>query len=632
MSGNTPNLNLNTLGRGLKFPHDRPRSGQDLMLRDVDGALEGGMTLLCCAPTGTGKTLAALYPAAARALTEDRRVYFVTAKNSQQILALETLQEILPKDSDPGAIQIAAREKLCPFDGQRCSEERCSLAQDVPERLERSGLADELREHTVLSAALLRAASLERRMCPFEVTLSMAEHARVLIGDFNHVFHPRAYLRRLLDAPHDRDFLIVDEAHNLPARAIEYYSPRLNHKLLADASAACLAQSESGPLAAGILLRELENRLSEAYRILCEERESEGPHVDAASDPWFQELEERATEALSAYSAYRIGGGRSVFYGATSRAGAGRSAIRELDPILETLGAARDFATHSKRDPERFAILRTQDATTLRCLDPAPELSKSSNAFAAAVFMSATLTPLDYYQRALGISGPRGLSLDLPSPFPRENRLIGVVASVDTSFKHRSDYAAPIAQQIAEVMALRSGNYLAFFSSYAYRDEVVAKMPRGAAKVLLQLPGMPAETTLGLLKAATSDTRLLCAVQGGVFSEGVDYPGDMAIGVFVVGPGLPPPTPEQELVRGYHERELGQGFEFAYVYPGLGRAIQAGGRAIRTETDRAFTLLLGRRFAEKRYRDRLPQYWREELQILQDPVPAVRAFWERSHS
>ena len=147
MRRDDPELNLKALARGLTFPHVKPRAGQDLMLRDVEGALTGGMTLLCSAPTGIGKTLAALFPAVALALTEDRRVYFVTAKNSQQVLALETLQDILPSDNGPGAIQIAARDKLCPFDGQRCSEDRCSLQQDVPERLERSGLASELGEH-----------------------------------------------------------------------------------------------------------------------------------------------------------------------------------------------------------------------------------------------------------------------------------------------------------------------------------------------------------------------------------------------------------------------------------------------------------------------------------------------------
>lgn len=630
MSVDAPELDLETLGRGLRFPYKSARRGQDLMLRDLDGALENGLTLLCSAPTGIGKTLAALYPALARAVTEDRRVYFVTAKNSQQILALETLQEILPDEPDHGAVQIAAREKLCPFDGKRCSEERCSLADAVPERLDRSGLLDELRRHRVLSASMLRAAALDRRMCPFEVTLCVAEHARALVGDFNHVFHPRAYLRRLLDAPHDRDFLIVDEAHNLPARAIEYYSPSLSHPLLEEAARACLARTESGPLAAGLLLQELGQRFERAYQTLSEERESPGPHVDAADDPWFHELEERASEALAAYTAYRVAGGQAILPASVARRRA--HGIRELDPILETLGGAKDFALHSMRDSERFAILRAKDATRLRCLDPAPELSASSDAFAAAVFMSATLTPLDYYQRALGLGGPRGLLLDLPSPFPRANRFLGAVTSVDTRFKNRSEYAATIARQIAEVIALRPGNYLAFFSSYAYRDEVVAKLPRGAARVLLQLPGIPAETTLGLLKAGSSDTRLLCAVQGGVFSEGVDYPGEMAIGVFVVGPGLPAPSPEQELVRAYHERELGQGFEFAYLHPGLGRAVQAGGRAIRTETDQAFTLLMDRRFAEKRYLERLPRYWREELEIVQDPAPAVRAFWARCQS
>ena len=265
----------------------------------------------------------------------------------------------------------------------------------------------------------------------------------------------------------------------------------------------------------------------------------------------------------------------------------------------------------------------------LVCLDPAPLLRERSQGFHAVVHMSATLTPLEFQRRRLGADGPNTVELDLPSPFPSENRLLVAVDSVDTRYARRSDEAPAIARMIADTIALRPGSYLAFFPSYAFRDEVMAVLPRGAARVLLQLPGLPAEATLPLLRDNPGETRLLCAVQGGVFAEGVDYPGDMAIGVFVVGPGLPAVSPEQELVRGYYEAELRAGFEYAYVHPGIGRAVQAGGRAIRRRDDRAFTLLIGHRFSEPLYRGKLPAWWQEELVTTADPVPLVRAFWEQ---
>jgi DNA excision repair protein ERCC-2 len=244
--------------------------------------------------------------------------------------------------------------------------------------------------------------------------------------------------------------------------------------------------------------------------------------------------------------------------------------------------------------------------------------------------MSATLAPLDFHARTLGVDAPSTVRLDLPSPFPRENRLIVAVDSVDTRFRVRSEHAAAIAELIARSVRTRRGNWLAFFSSFAFRDEVVAKLPPGEMRVLLQMPGMPVEPILARLRANQRETLLICGVHGGVLAEGVDYPGEMAIGVFVVGPGLPKVDRERELVRGFFEEELGAGFEYAYLLPGLARAVQAAGRVLRGPDDVAAIVLVDRRFGEPLYRDRLPAWWREELVQTSDPVPALEAFWQRT--
>jgi DNA excision repair protein ERCC-2 len=247
--------------------------------------------------------------------------------------------------------------------------------------------------------------------------------------------------------------------------------------------------------------------------------------------------------------------------------------------------------------------------------------------------MSATLAPLEFFARALGADGPRCVTLELPSPFPRQNRRFVAATAVETTYKRRSAFAEPIARILSDTVRLRKGNYLAFFSSFAYRDEVVSKLDATGFKVLLQLPGMPAEPLLSRLRANRDGTLLLCGVQGGVLSEGVDYPAEMAIGVFVIGPGLPVPSFEQELVRAHYDRTLGAGFEHAYLLPGLSRAVQAGGRAIRSASDEAFVMLIGKRFAERLYLRGLPAFWREELVASGDPVAEIRAFWRaRDHA
>lgn len=621
------------LAERLRFPFHEPRKGQDLMLRDAESALESGLVLLCSAPTGIGKTAAALFPALRCALRDGRRVFFVTAKNSQQELALGTLRELIEPDSGVCAVQITAKERICPLDGRRCSDQRCRYLESFPERLERSALLPTLASRGVVESAVIEQRARERRLCPFEVSLALAERAHVVVSDLNYVFDPDVYLRRFFDRPFDRDLLLVDEAHNLPDRAIDYFSPELELARLEEVALACSREEAPVLRAAGEVLEELVDALARTIARLAEERPDAAPWVEPPTGEWREKLGGRCEELISGYTAWLSAGGErpSVFLQAPMPAGASAPAAGKSgrDPLLAALYAARDFCRYATADPERHAVLWTPQAAKLRCLDAAPYLRARVNGFHAAIFMSATLTPLDFYARTLGVEGPRAISLELASPFPRQNRLLAAVTTVDTTYRQRSRDAPKIARLISEVASLRPGNYLAFFSSFAYRDEVLACLPSDGPRVLLQIPGLPVEATLGLLRDNPGETRILFAVHGGVFSEGVDYPGELAIGVFVVGPGLPRVGPEQELLRGYFDAELGAGFEYAYLYPGLNRVVQAGGRAIRSHLDRAFTLLLCRRFAEPAYRSKLPAYWREELIETRDPVDLVREFWHQ---
>jgi DNA excision repair protein ERCC-2 len=131
------------------------------------------------------------------------------------------------------------------------------------------------------------------------------------------------------------------------------------------------------------------------------------------------------------------------------------------------------------------------------------------------------------------------------------------------------------------------------------------------------------------------DPTLLFAVQGGIFSEGVDYPGEMVIGAFVIGPPLPNFDIERETMRKYYDGSYGEGFEYAYSYPAMAKAVQAAGRVIRSETDRGVIILMDRRFMDPSYVKSMPKDWFEasprELvsgSILSD----VSAFWESGQS
>lgn len=605
----------------LEFPFDEVRPLQREMLQAIEDAADEGLLLLCAAPTGVGKTAAALFPLLRRALREERRLVFATSRVSQQELALDTIERMLPAQGASFALQISARDRICPRDALGCESLGCPNLPRFSERLARSDLLDELASLGVVRRDEIARRSLARRLCPYEVALELSRRATAIVCDVHYVFHPNQYLRHWFDVAHDRHLLIVDEAHTLPDRIREAHSSGIDLARLAALAERCDRSESAAAARASLLLRRAHEHCTRRIASLAAEHDSPPPWLEPPDLPFWQDLGPRAEAAILAcrLEAARTGASWSSEEGERRNAG--------HDPLLSALGTLHDFGRSADQAQKTFAALWDTERVRLLCLDPAPFAGERIRGFHSAVCMSATLSPFAFHARELGLDPRRTVELDLGSPFPRENRLFLAVPTVDTRYRHRSAEAGRIAELIARCTSVRRGNYLAFFPSFAFRDQVVASLPRTAMRVLLQLPGMPTEPFLRQLRANQTETILLCAVHGGVFAEGVDYPGDMAIGVFVVGPGLPQVSVERELARSRYEREGADGFAFAYLYPGLRRVVQAGGRAIRGPGDRAVIVLLGRRFAEPLYRDALPAWWREELVTVDDPVPALERFW-----
>lgn len=609
----------------LAFPFAEIRRGQDAMLRDIEGAATSGLILLCSAPTGIGKTAAAIHPMLKIALAEDRTLFFITARISQQELALETLRRELRPGEGGFAVQIGAKHRVCPEEGLGCVERRCPLMQRFGERFAASGLLEELSQLGVVDSAELTRRALAADLCPFEVSLELSLVATVVVADFNYVFDPNVYLRRFFDEGHGDHLLIVDEAHELPDRAREAYSAELDQAQLEGLARDCDAQALPAYREAALLLREVRDHCEHMARTLSEERPGTGPWVEEPDRRFWEEIEVRAERTILRYALCVAQEQRRPAEFAPRR-NAGTGPLR--DPLRAALHGIRDFCRAGAHDPEVFAALWSPEGAKLVCLDPASLFGPRMRGFYAVVCMSATLRPLDFYTGLLGVETPRTLQLDLGSPFPRENRLVLCVPEVDTTYRKRREDAARIGRIILRCVRARPGNYLAFFGSFAYRDEVLAQMEPGPYRVLLQTPAMATQNFLEQLRGNRSETLLLCGVMGGVFAEGVDYPGETAIGVFIVGPGLPAVHAERELIRDYYERQRGRGFEYAYVYPGLNRVIQAGGRVLRTPTDRAAIVLLGRRFSDPLYSDPLPSWWHEALEQTEDPGGRLEAFWK----
>ena len=243
--------------------------------------------------------------------------------------------------------------------------------------------------------------------------------------------------------------------------------------------------------------------------------------------------------------------------------------------------------------------------------------------------MSATLEPVEFYEKMLGFDAERTDRLALPSPFPVKNRKVLVYHKVSTAFRHRGANYDKIAEVIATTVGVRAGNYMALFPSYEFLRSTARylEMP-----VIAQEPGMTEAQREVVLEALKSNVppKLVLAVQGGVFAEGVDYPGETLSGVIVVSPALPTVSFERELMRRYYQEKYGKGFEFAYLYPGMNRVIQSVGRLIRSETDIGVAVLVCQRFAQNQYSTLFPSDWSQDENsslICRDLRAELGSFW-----
>jgi DNA excision repair protein ERCC-2 len=249
--------------------------------------------------------------------------------------------------------------------------------------------------------------------------------------------------------------------------------------------------------------------------------------------------------------------------------------------------------------------------------------------------MSATLTPFPFYQDVLGFPEERTFAVEFPSPFPPENRCILTIPEVATTYRERQRDAPKVARIIENIVAQRVGNYFAFFPSFDYLRLVRAHLTIPAHRMLEQAETMSETDRAWLLQRLRHDDKeplLICAVQGGIFAEGVDYPGEMLTGVIIVGPGLPRFDTEQELIRAYYDERYDSGFAYAYLYPGMNRVIQSAGRVIRSDTDVGIIALLGKRFTYSNYTALFPSHWYQhsprEL-ITRHYQQTLKRFWAR---
>ncbi len=619
-------------GEALRFPYPEMRPGQGEIADAVEQALASRSHLLVEAPTGIGKTAAALWPAVRFALVENKRLFVLTAKNLQQEMTTRVLR-LLASGSTLQALRLRAKARMCANGEVICHEEYCNFARDYYGKLASSGVVPRLlAEEAILEPDLVFSAAAQAEVCPFEVSLDLAGRSQVVVGDYNYAFDPYVALAEFGPEGDLADtILVLDEIHNLVERGRGYLSPELSaQSALRAARQAADGGAEihhriaavAGELAA-LVESEVEGALLElppgngaAETLLPEERlwrlrsEFDATFVDyleyqretksfRADDPfvglYFELLRFLAGLLFEGCAPSRIGGG------AFSR-------------LAE------------RRDEDR--LLR------ILCKDPSAHLARVIGRTHATIGLSATLSPSEFYRDLLGFEPARTATLTVANPFPPERRRLVIDATVATAWRERSSHLPRLAERLTGYADVVPGNVLVLFPSFRYLTDVAALLAPTKKRVLIQQRSdseREREALLAALRGAVLGDVLLLAVAGGVFAEGVDYPGDVLRAVAIVGPCLPVPTLDTRLLQAYYEERFERGFEYAFVVPGMTRVVQAAGRLIRSADDSGVIALFDRRFLERPYRDHLPADWfdgkDDPAELAGDPAAVARDFF-----
>lgn len=633
----------------LSFPFPSFRAGQKRMAERVFETIREGETLFLQAPTGIGKTIGVLYPAAkSLAYGHSDKIFYLTAKSVARSVAEQAVGQLEAAGAKIKSVTITAKAKICFLRSEYplqppCDPAICRYARGHFDRID-DAIADVFSESIIDRDTIERYAE-KHMVCPFEFSLDIANWADVVIGDYNYAFDPRVKLQRFFQQK-SRYCLLIDEAHNLVDRGRDMFSATIDKQKVLNVRrlirkgppGGSAALARAGAVPSEGRYRKIEERLSELNSVLLSlrKRVSEDRLASTINDTerdraqWVGEIE--APKELAPPATEYL---REV----ESFARNGTPIPQEvLDLYFEIYSFLRVLDWYGESYLTLHRINPSGIASKLACIDPSSLIDQTLGKSRSAVFFSATLEPMPYFASLLA-GAQQGNQVALDSPFPRDNLLLVIDPTISTRFRRRADSYDQIASRVESLVASRRGNYLVFFPSYSYADQVrprfeflLRESGTDDVDVISQMRGLSeGDRDAFLKKFSSTPSRSLVGfvVMGGIFAEGIDLVGERLSGAVVVGPGLPQIGPERDVIRHFFDDRGDRGFDYAYTYPGFNRVQQAAGRVIRTEEDRGVVLLIDDRFAYSNYQDLFPAEWHPPILLNEsvDFATLLAEFW-----
>ena len=596
--------------RQIEFPFPY-REGQRDLVVSVYRTILRKKKLFIQAPTGVGKTMATVFPAV-RAMGEGlgEKIFYLTAKTIMRTVAEQAFSLLKEKGLLYKTITLTAKEKICFCEEAECNPDACPYAKGHFDRVN-DAVFDLITHSGDWSREVLEEQAKKYMVCPFEMSLDVSNWADAVICDYNYVFDPQAHIKRFFSESGKEEYLfLIDEAHNLVERGREMYSASLYKEDLLEVRK--LVKAEDPKLA---------KRLSECNQQFLElKRECEHyqilksvSHIALKLMNVLSKLEDYLEECKDAEKKKRV----LDFY----------FAVRSFLNIHDIMDENYVIFSEMMEDG-RFQI-------KLFCVNPAVNLQNYLEQGNSTIFFSATLLPVHYYKKLLSVEKD-DYAVYAHSSFPQENKFLFIGTDVSTRYTRRGESTYQrFARYIAVMAEQKKGNYMAFFPSYRFLEEVhtcFLECVDHEVDSICQVSYMDEEQREEFLEEFEREREkslVAFCVMGGIFSEGIDLTEDKLIGAVIAGTGLPQVCTEREILKQYFNAADMDGFDYAYLYPGMNKVLQSAGRVIRTESDRGVILLLDDRFRAMRYREVFPREWQQyQLGSVKNLEQEIRTFWE----
>ena len=653
------------------FAHDSPRKSQKEMISDGIKVLKDGGYLLAAAPTGIGKTAAALASALRvsnlySASSETPKILFLTGRQSQHRIVVDTIREInrrIPQGfSKVKLVDIIGREGMCKVVDRATGKCNCEVGVTESERRFLRADLEEFIHSEPRHVDLVLKRVEKTGVCAWATAREAARSTDVIVCDYNHVFVEgvREASLPVMGVELNNSILIVDEAHNLPDRIRSGLERRITERVFERALSDVEEYKENLEKNQRDLDIPESNQLREA-RLL--EKQIKSLRDDTSLIKWFEERKKQIEESRG--DDLRVD--TQEFLDVISHAIDGvleddsDDGIQRIKMMISRLLAVvveedEDLEEEEQNDCIRlgeileicikyrnssalalvFDEVLEQPRVTSHLLDPSVVGESIFEECIGSILMSGTLFPPEMYAEILGIPTELADCKEYSSGFPLGNRPVLIANDVTSKFTEREKSFDSIIEHVRSVIDNTKGNVAVFAPSYSMLEKIHAEFDKSwcSKAIIKEEQRMSKRRVEGLISKLYEHRDMrgaaLFGVLSGKLSEGVDYSDNVLNALVCVGLPLPPPSTRQDALLEYYSKKFdrNRAWKYASLQPAVNSILQALGRPIRKREDRAIIVLLEKRILENRVRGCMP-----EMQKMQTSNPArtaerVKSFFE----